>query len=313
MSAAEIVLSGGTGLIGRRLAELLRAGGHALRLLSRDPRSVATHGGTDRALRWNGTDVDPEWLAGAQAVVHLAGEPVFGGLPTAARRERVWASRVDSTRSLVAALGALEPARRPGVLLCASAVGYYADSGDDEIREGDPPGPGFLAELCRDWEAEAARARELSVRVCSLRIGVVLSRGGGALRTLLPAFRAGLGGRVGDGRQWFPWIHLEDCAALARFALESPLASGPWNCVAPGAVRNAEFSRALAHALHRPALLPLPAFAVRAALREISSELLASRRVVPAAATAAGFAFRFPELAPALADVLAKRRAPAVV
>lgn len=309
MSPGEVVLTGGTGLIGRRLAELLHAEGRALRLLSRDPRRVATRGGTDRALRWNGVNVDGQWLADAEAVVHLAGEPVFGGIPTGARRERIWSSRVDSTRSLVAALESLAPERRPRVLLCASAVGYYTESGDDEIREGDPPGSEFLAQLCRDWEAEAARARALGLRVCSLRIGVVLARSGGALRALTPLFRAGLGGPVGAGTQWFPWIHLEDCAALARFALASPAASGPWNCVAPGVVRNAEFSAELARALHRPALLPLPAFAVRAALRDVASELLASRRVLPAAASAAGFQFRFPNLAPALADLFpAKRR-----
>lgn len=306
MSAGPVVLSGGTGLIGRRLAELLRERGHALRLLSRDPARVACPEG-DRAIGWNGVDVEPAWLERAEAVVHLAGEPVFGGVPTAARRERIWSSRVDSTRNLVTALEALAPERRPRVLLCASAVGYYAESGDDEIREGDPPGPEFLAQLCRDWEAEAARARALGLRVCSLRIGVVLARGGGALRALAPVFRAGLGGRVGPGTQWFPWIHLEDCAALAGFALASPAANGPWNCVAPGAVRNRDFSTALGRALRRPALVPLPAFAVRAALREVASELLASRRVVPAAALAAGFRFRFAELPAALAELFPAR------
>jgi hypothetical protein len=306
MSAGPVVLSGSTGLIGRRLAELLRESGHALRLLSRDPSRVACLE-ADRAIGWNGVDVEPAWLAGAEAVVHLAGEPVFGGVPTAARRERIWSSRVDSTRNLVGALETLAPERRPRVLLCASAVGYYAESGDDEIREGDPPGPEFLAQLCRDWEAEAGGARALGLRVCSLRIGVVLARSGGALRALAPVFRAGLGGRVGSGTQWFPWIHLEDCAALACFALASPAASGPWNCVAPGRVRNRDFSAALGRALHRPALVPLPAFAVRAALRDVASELLASRRVVPAAALAAGFRFRFPELPEALAELFPAR------
>jgi hypothetical protein len=302
---SDVVLTGGTGLIGARLAELLRAEGRAIRWITRDAARVALRG-SERAFAWNGTKLEPAWLDGAGAVVHLAGEPIFGGLPTAARRERMWSSRIDSTRSVVDSLAALPEARRPRVFVCASAVGYYADSGDDEIRESDPPGPGFLSELCRDWEAEAARAKELGVRVCSLRVGVVLAREGGALGLMLPIFRAGLGGKMGDGQQWFPWIHLDDCAALAQFALTSDAASGPWNCTAPGTVRNGEFSAALAKRLGRPAFLAVPAFAVRSALRDLSTELLASRRVVPAAATTAGFAFRYPTLDAALAEIVAR-------
>jgi hypothetical protein len=306
MSGGEVVLTGGTGLIGRRLAERLRAAGRGLRWISRDAGRIRLVPG-ERALDWNGVDVDPSWLDGAGAVVHLAGEPIFGGFLTARRRERIWSSRVDSTRSLVSALAALPEQRRPRTFLCASAVGYYADSGDDEIRESDPPGAGFLSELCRDWEAEAARAKELGVRVCSLRTGVVLAPRGGALAMLLPVFRAGLGGRIGDGMQWFPWIHVEDCAALAQFALSSDAARGPWNCTAPGSARNGEFSAMLASILHRPAFLAVPAFAVRAALRDVAAELLASRRVIPAAASAAGFTFRFPALHEALEDVVSAR------
>ena len=304
-AAGDVVLTGGTGLIGGRLAERLRAEGRTLRWITRNAARVKL-GGAERAFSWNGTDVEPAWLEGAGAVVHLAGEPVFGGVPTAARRERIWSSRVDSTRSIVDALAALPAAQRPAVFVCASAVGYYGDSGDDELRESDPPGPGFLSQVCRDWEAEAARARELGVRVCSLRNGVVLARKGGALAMLLPLFRAGLGGRLGSGQQWFPWIHLEDCAALAHFALTSEAASGPWNCTAPGSVRNTEFTAALAKALHRPAFFAVPAFALRLALREISTELLASHRAIPAAATAAGFKFAYPTLPEALAEITAK-------
>ena len=302
---SDVVLTGGTGLVGGRLAERLRAEGRAIRWITRDAARVSLRG-SERAFSWNGTDVEPAWLDGAGAVVHLAGEPIFGGLPTAKRRERIWSSRIDSTRSLVNALAALPEPRRPRVFVCASAVGYYADSGDDEIRESDPPGPGFLSELCRDWEAEAARAATLGVRTCSLRVGVVLARSGGALSLMLPLFRAGLGGKLGDGRQWFPWIHLDDCAALVQLALESDAARGVWNCTAPACARNAEFSAALARQLHRPAFFAVPAFAVRSALRELSSELLASRRVVPAAAQAAGFRFRFETLEAALADIVAK-------
>jgi len=306
MSAGDVVLTGGTGLIGRRLAERLRGEKRGLRWISRGAERIRLLAG-ERAFGWNGVGIDSSWLDGAEAVVHLAGEPIFGGVLTTARRERIWSSRIDSTRGLVNALAALPEAARPRVLLCASAVGYYADSGDDEIRESDPHGPGFLSELCRDWEAEAARAKELGVRVCSLRIGVVLAPRGGALAMMLPIFRAGLGGKLGDGMQWFPWIHLEDCAALAHFALDHDSARGPWNCTAPGSARNGEFTATLASTLHRPAFMRVPGFAVRAALKDLSLELLASRRVVPAAARAAGFEFRFPALHDALDDICATR------
>ncbi len=302
--SGELVLSGATGLIGGRLAESLRAQGRALRLLSRSPQRLHS-ASRDRGIAWDGAHVEPGWLAGAEAVVHLAGEPLFGGAPSAARRERVWRSRIDSTRSLVDALGRLAPAERPRVLVCASAVGIYGDHGDAPIDEATAPGAGFLAELCRDWEAEAARSAEHEVRCCSLRIGVVLARTGGALAGLLPLFRLGLGARIASGRQWFPWIHLDDCVACVELALRSEAARGPWNVAAPGCVTNGEFSAALAEALHRPAFLAVPAFAVRAALGPLATELLASRRVTPAAATRAGLAFRHPELRAALADLLA--------
>jgi hypothetical protein len=308
MTAGDVVLTGGTGLIGGRVAQRLRNAGRSVRFITRDPTRVALRG-ADRAFGWDGVRVEPAWLDGAAAVVHLAGEPIFGGLPTAARRERMWSSRVDSTRSLVGALGALAPDRRPRAFVCGSASGYYGDSGDDEIDEREPPGPGFLAELCRDWEAEAARARELGVRVCSLRFGVVLAREGGALALMLPIYRAGLGGPIGRGRQWFPWIHVEDCARLVELALTRDDLSGPLNCVAPGSVRNAEFNAALAKALHRPAFLALPAFAVRAGLRDVAPALLSSLRLVPAAALKAGFAFHYATLEAALAELLAPRPA----
>lgn len=310
MTAGDVVLTGGTGLIGGRLAERLRAERRGIRWISRGASRIQLAPG-ERSYAWNGADVQPDWLAGAGAVVHLAGEPIFGGIPTRAKRERIWASRVDSTRSLVNALGALGEPARPRVLVCASAVGYYGDSGEAEIREGDPPGTGFLAELCRDWEAEAARASSLGVRVCSLRLGVVLARRGGALARMLPIFRAGLGGKLASGMQWFPWIHVDDCAALAHFALDCEAARGAWNCTSPGAARNGEFTAMLASTLGRPAFLTVPAFALRAALRELSVELLASKRVVPAAASAAGFAFAHPALHEALEDLCGTPRGPA--
>jgi uncharacterized protein (TIGR01777 family) len=216
----------------------------------------------------------------------------------------MWASRVDSTRRLVQRIGELPPAERPRVLVCASAVGYYGDRGEAELREESEPGDGFLADLCVAWEEEAKRAVEHGLRVARLRFAVVLSRTGGALRPLARAFRAGLGGRLGSGRQWFPWIHLDDAVGLLRLALDDARVDGALNAASPGAVRNADLTREVARALRRPALLPLPAFAVRLALRDLASELLGSRRVVPARAAALGYHFAHPDLASTLSAEL---------
>lgn len=296
-----VLLTGGTGLIGRRLRRRLE--GRSLRILSRHPERVQT-GPQEEARGWDGRRVLPAHLAGCGAVVHLAGEPLFGGLPTAERLARIRASRIDSTRSVVEALGALPEAERPAVFVCASAVGYYGDRGEEELDESAPPGQGFLPELCRDWEAEAARAGALGVRVVSPRTGVVLAREGGALAILARVFRLGLGGPVGDGRQWFPWIHVDDEVALLVHALEDPALEGAVNAVAPEAVRNAELTRTLAACLHRPAVLRVPGFALRLALGPLGRELLDSRRVRPAKALAAGFPFQRPRLEEALAAEL---------
>ena len=291
-------ISGGTGLVGGRLVASLAD--RSLRLVSRSARPGAAAPGAE-VVGWDGTRVPPASLDGVGALVHLSGEPIFGGLPTAARKRRMWDSRVDSTRSLVDAVGALPSSQRPRVLVCASAVGVYGDRGEETLTEDAPPGTGFLAELCVAWEAEAARARELGLRVVSLRLGVVLSREGGALGPLLPLFRLGLGGPLGDGRQWFPWIHREDAAGLLRFALERDDATGPWNGTAPEPARNADFTRALGRAVGRPTWLRVPGLAVRAGLGEISGELLGSRRVDPSRARQAGYRWAEPDLDAALA------------
>jgi uncharacterized protein (TIGR01777 family) len=295
-----VLITGASGLVGRALATGLRAEGRPLRLVSRRPSALAREPGVE-AVGWDGISLDARALAGATGVVHLAGEPIFGGIPTAARRERMWTSRIDSTRHLVERIAALPPGERPGVLVCASAVGYYGDRGEETLTEPAPPGAGFLADLCVAWEAEAARAAEHGVRVVSLRFGVVLSRAGGALPVLARVFRLGLGGRLGSGRQWFSWIQLGDAVALARRALDEASLAGPVNAVAPGPVRNADFTRAMARALGRPALVPVPAFAVRLALGPLAGELLGSRRVLPARAQSLGHRFACPDLATALA------------
>ena len=295
-------MTGATGLVGGRLLPALARRGARVRALSRDPAGAAGRLGDGvQALGWDGTLVPQEALRGSGAVVHLAGEPIFGGLPSAARRRRIHASRVRSTESLAAAIAGLPAAERPRVLVCASAVGWYGgDHGERELDESEPPGAGFLAGLCRDWEEAAARAERHGVRVVRLRFGVILAREGGALSLMLRPFRLGLGGPLGSGRQWMPWVHVDDVVGLILLGLDADRASGPLNAVAPEPVRNAEFTRRLAAKLRRPALLPLPAFVLRAALGEIAGELLDSRRVVPRRARELGYEFAHPTLDSAL-------------
>lgn len=295
------LVSGATGLVGRRLTASLLSDGLVVRALTRNLKGASARL-DPRALlvRWDGTRMPVDAVGGSDAVVHLAGEPLFGGLLTAARRRRIYASRVESTHSLVKAIGALPESSRPAALVCASAVGYYGSPGEAELAEDAPPGQGFLADLCRDWEAAAQEAESLGVRSVALRIGVVLAREGGALPNLLRPFRYGLGGRLGSGRQWFPWIHADDLVALVRAVLVDEGYRGPVNAVAPEPVRNRDLTRLLARRLRRPALLPVPAFALRALLGELAGELLGSRRVVPRRARERGFEFQHPSIESAL-------------
>ena len=296
-------MTGATGLVGRRLVDALLRDGAAVTAPTRSPQRQAPKPGVTYT-RWDGRHVEPGALRGVDAVVHLAGEPIFGGLPTADRRRRMWESRVDSTRAIARAIGALSPSERPRTFVCASAVGYYGDRGEELLDESSPPGEGFLADLCVEWEAAAAEVEALAVRRVSLRFGVVLAREGGALASLSRVFRMGLGGRVGSGRQWFPWVHVDDAVGLAREVSLRDDCCGAVDAVAPECVRNAEFTQALARAVRRRALLPVPAFVLRAALGDLASELLGSRRVAPRAAQASGYEFAHPTLADALASAL---------
>ncbi len=296
----KITITGASGFIGRRLLKILASAGHNLHVLSR-------HAGMNmppgvRLSVWDPMSGPPprESLESADAVVHLAGEPVAQRW-TAEVKRRIRASRVEGTRHLVEALSALP--RRPGVLVAASAVGYYGSRGDELLEESSPPGAGFLPEVCTAWEREAQAATALGMRVAAIRIGVVLDPRGGALARLLLPFRLGVGGRLGSGQQWMSWIHLADLAEQFRFVVENPVA-GVWNGVAPAAVTNREFTRELAQALHRPALFPVPALALKMVLGEMSEVLLESQHAVPGAAQSAGFRFRFPQLGAALADLL---------
>lgn len=293
-----VLVTGATGLVGARLVRALRADEVPVKAVTRSDGGRFPSG--VEPVRWDGVRVEPEALTHLDAVVHLSGEPVFGGLLTNARRERIRDSRIASTRALVDAMAVLPPAARPRVFVCASAVGYYGSRGDAMLEESAPPGSGFLADVCTAWEDAARAVAKLGVRCVSLRIGIVLARDGGALVPMARAFRFCAGGRLGDGRQWFPWIHVDDLIAMIRAAIDDERWIGAINAVAPNPVRNEELTRTLAATVRRPALIPVPAFALRALLGELAGEVLGSRRVVPARANALGFQFRFDDLARAL-------------
>lgn len=297
----RIGITGATGFIGRHLCRLARERGHEVVCYSR--RASNSAGDLQQPARqpWN----LPEPEEALDALVHLAGESVFG-LWTAAKRARIRDSRVAFTEKMVAHLSCWR--RPPPVLLAASGVGFYGDRGDEILNEASSGGEGFLAGVCRDWEAAAAGAEKMfDARVVTLRTGLVLGADGGALPLMRRAFALGLGGRLGSGRQWMPWIHLADEVGLILFAVENPALSGPLNLTAPNPVTNAGFTRALAAALRRPAFLHAPALAIRALLGGMGREMLLSgQRALPAAAVAAGYRFVHPELAPALVHVLAR-------
>ncbi len=251
--------------------------------------------------------VDAGGLEGLDAVVHLAGESIAGGRWTAARRDRIRRSRIDATALLAGTLARL--ARPPRVFVCASAVGYYGDRGDEVLHEDSGSGAGFLADLCRDWEAAASPARAAGIRVVYARSGTVLSTAGGMLPRVLPLFRLGLGGVLGSGAQYLSWIALADHIGALQYLLGADGIAGPVNLVAPHAVTNREFTRALGRALRRPTPLPVPAAALRLAFGRLADEaLLASTRVEPARLLASGYRFRYPDLGAALAALLHRHR-----
>src|SRR5213593_1629322 len=301
----KVLVTGATGLIGHRVVSALHAKGRAVRVLTRDRQHVR-HPHTVEIATWNGHSIAPAALRGTSAIVHLAGEPVFGGRLSDERRKLIRKSRIDSTESLERSLAALPDDERPTCLVCASAVGYYGDSGNTEVDESAPPGDDFLAKVCVDWERAAQAAGGDGVRTTSLRFGVVFAGDGGALPQMAALFRAGVGGRLGNGRQWFPWIHVDDAVGLVCAALEDSRWSGPVNAVSPGIVTNAGLTRTLGRVLRRPTWLPVPALALRLTLGELAGQLLGSRRAVPRAARERGFRFAHPELEPALREALGR-------
>jgi uncharacterized protein (TIGR01777 family) len=299
-------MTGATGFIGRALALRLLGEGHAVTALVRDEARARSRLGGD-------IDILPEAagdaamrdaLAWSDAVVNLAGEPLIGRW-TAKRKQKIIASRVEFTERLVAAMRDAEST--PRTLISASAVGYYGDRGDEILSEDSAAADGFLSDLCTRWEQAAMRAEELGTRVVTLRTGIVLGREGGALAKLLTPFRLGLGGPIGSGQQYMPWIHLHDHVELTSAALRDDRLRGPLNLTAPEPVTSATFAKALGRALRRPAFLPLPSFALKAALGEAATVLLSSQRAVPQQAVAAGFSFQYPEIDEALAHIVGRQ------
>jgi uncharacterized protein (TIGR01777 family) len=292
----KVAVTGASGLVGRALVRSLRDDGNeVVRLVRREP------GGADEA-RWDPFGaIDAKALEGTDAVVHLAGAGIGDHRWTKSYKRQIRDSRVVGTRTLAEALAGL--AGKPRVLVSASGMNFYGDTGDRETDETGPAGTGFLAELARDWEAAAAPAAEAGIRVVQTRSGHVLARNGGLLGRLIPLFKLGLGGRLGAGRQWMSWISLDDHVAALRFVIDGDLA-GPVNFTTPHPVTNAEFTKALAASLGRPAIFTVPPFALRAALDGLADEgALISLRVVPGRLAAAGFAFRHPRLDDALAGL----------
>lgn len=292
-----IGLTGASGFIGKRIVSLAGERGHAVVAFSRHPEKTIC--GCVETRRFS-FEEKPD-VNGCDALIHLAGENIFG-LWTPAKKRRILSSRELGTRALVD--GILAAQNPPRVLVSGSAIGFYGDTGENVTNESAPPGEGFLADVSQKWEDQAERAKQAGVRVVLLRTAVVLGSEGGALGAMRPIFRAGLGGKMGSGRQWMSWIHLEDEAALALFAAENENVHGALNAGAPEPVLNADFTRALAREWRRPAIFTVPAFILRLFTGEFSRELLDSKRIVPRAALAAGFVFRFPKLREALADLI---------
>jgi uncharacterized protein (TIGR01777 family) len=300
----KILVTGATGLVGTALVKALAGDGHTVCRLMRPQSKSTSHSRDGFDVAWNpetgelgGAGVGPD------AVVNLAGASIAGGRWTKGRKALLHSSRSDTTRALVKALAKMHA--RPRVLVSASAIGIYGDRGDEVLTEESKPGADFLAGLAREWEAEALKAEALGIRVVLARFGIILARHGGALAKMLLPFKLGAGGRLGSGKQWMSWITLEDVVGILKSMIENFTVRGAVNVVAPGAVPNAEFTKALARALHRPALLPAPAFALRLALGEMADALLlSSQRVKPQTLEKLSYRFLYPELSTAFNAVL---------
>jgi uncharacterized protein (TIGR01777 family) len=309
----QIVITGATGFVGKPLTAQFLQAGHHVTALSRDAaRARSALGNAVHSVVWGSRSAD-EWkeaVTGADVVVHLAGESVAGQRWTPEFKERIRSSRVDTTRALVDAIAASD--RRPDVFICASAVGYYGDRGNETITEASAPGKGFLPEVCCQWEAEAQRAAELGLREARMRIGLVLGEGGALEKMLYPLplpispWKVGMGGPMGNGQQWMPWIHLDDVVGLFFWAATNPAVQGAVNVTAPNPVTNVEFARALGRVLGRPAFVPVPGLALRMMLGEFADAILGGQKALPAVAQRLGYVFRYPDLEATLRALLKK-------
>ncbi len=299
----KIILTGGSGFIGSELVSALASKGHEVVILTRHPSSINKTYPNVRAVEWDGKSPGG-WtseLDGADAVMNFAGESIGGKRWTSKQKENILSSRIDATRTLVAAIK--HARKKPAVFINASAVGYYGPVEEGEVDETHPAGNDFLAEVCKRWEQEARAAEQLGVRVVVLRLGVVLDEGGGALERMSLPFKMFVGGPVGSGRQWFPWIHRDDVVAVALFVMENASVAGAVNVVAPELIRMKEFSSELGRAMHRPSFLPVPGFVLKIVLGEMSQMILTGQPVVPARLKAANYSFLYPRAASALRKI----------
>ncbi len=297
MNSPRILVSGASGPIGSALVPFLQARGFAVTRLVRNSAA-----GEDQVIWDPARPVPPEIVSGFDAVIHLSGETIVGRW-TEAKKRRILQSRSQGTGHLAEAVA--QAAQRPRVFISASAVGYYGNRGDEILREESPSGEGFAAEICRQWEGATQPASAAGIRTAQMRIGVVMSADGGALPKMITPFRLGLGGSLGSGRQWWSWVSVADVAGAIHHVLTHDSLQGPVNTVAPNPVTNAEFTSTLASVLHRPAIFPMPAFAVRLAFGEMGEELfLGSQRVEPARLAASGYQFQHPILKEALQEIL---------
>jgi uncharacterized protein (TIGR01777 family) len=300
----KVLVAGATGFLGRPLCGELYRRGHLVVAVSRSSeRAAQLLGPSVETIGWDSKEIATA-VASSDAIVNLAGEPIAARRWSAAYKEKLRSSRVDSTRKVVEAMRA---SGRPNqVLVNGSAVGYYGDRKNETITEQSPPGQGFLSELCVRWENEAREAEELGARVALARTGIVLGEDGGALEKMLPPFKLGIGGPLGSGNQWLPWIHRADVIRIIVWLLETPTASGPFNVTAPEPVTMRGFAKALGRALHRPAVLPVPGFVLRAIVGEMAESLLTGQKALPRAAEKLGFQWSYPTLESALNNLLGK-------
>ena len=299
----RVLITGGTGSIGRELAASLAGDGHDVILLSRNSEQVTGLPAVVRVERWDGRTGEG-WSSlgdGADAIVNLAGENIGADRWTTERKERIRQSRLNAGRAVVETVTRVT--RKPRVVIQASAVGYYGPHGPEQISEETPAGQDFLAQVCVDWEASTVPVEALGVRRAVIRTGVALSKRGGALPRMMLPFRFFMGGRLGNGRQWVPWIHIKDEVRAIRFLIENESASGAFNLTAPHPVTNAEFAHTLGRQLNRPSFVPAPAFALRTLFGEMATILLDGQRAVSQRLSQLGFDFEFPELGPALGDL----------